>query len=227
MSRVSSRVSSHSRLGDVVEHSARRVGDVRRMHGPAGEVPQQPRVDRPEEQVAPLRPGLTGRCVVEYPPDLGRGEVRVDAQAGLLPDMGPHPLALQRIADGGRPAALPHDRIGDRLPRIPVPDQRRLTLVRNAYRLDLPWGHSRLPQHLINDVQARVEYLPRGVLDPAGRRVYLGDLPADPSQDCAETVQEQRRRPRCALIDSEDMAGLCHRLSPSSLPYTSTYTNSP
>ena len=126
--------------------------------------------------------------------------------------MGRHPLALQRIADGGRPAALPHDRIGDGSPRIPVPDQRRLALVCNPYRLDLTWGHSRLPQQLVYNVQARVEYLLGRVLDPAGRGVYLCNLPADPAEDPAEAVQEKRRRPRRALIDSEDIAGLCHPL---------------
>ena len=56
---------------DVVHHRARGVGIVRRVHAPAGEVPQEPRVNGAEEQASGLGGGARAGHVLENPAQLG------------------------------------------------------------------------------------------------------------------------------------------------------------
>ena len=66
----------------LAEQSARRVGRVRRMNRPAGEVPQQPAVDGAGHEIA-ARCGLAGAIdVIQNPRKLGGGEIRIEQQAG-------------------------------------------------------------------------------------------------------------------------------------------------
>ena len=73
---------------DVEEHRPRGVGRVGGVDLAAGEPPDQERVDRAEGELAAL--GLVARALhpVEQPGDLGRGEIRVEEQAGPGRDLG-------------------------------------------------------------------------------------------------------------------------------------------
>ena len=68
-----------------------------------GELEDEPGVDRPEDRVA----GLGN--VVQQPLDLGPGEVRVEHEAGPLPDQRLAAIALELIAAGGAYARLYRD----------------------------------------------------------------------------------------------------------------------
>src|SRR5262249_49715647 len=66
----------------------------------------------------------------ENPLELRRREVRVGNEARPLPDQ---PGRKLRTAGGGAPV-LPHDRASHGAARAPLPDERRLTLIRDPDR---------------------------------------------------------------------------------------------
>ena len=113
---------------EVEQHRPRRVrqvGDVRRA---AGQLPDEPGVDRPEGQL-PLRP----LGAPEDPLELRRREVRVGDE--------PRPLADQRrrqlrAAIRGAPV-LPHDRAVHRPAGTALPHHGRLALVRDPDRVEV------------------------------------------------------------------------------------------
>ena len=119
---------------DVEEERPAGVRDVGAWTAPAGAVPpvrrqQQERIHRPERQLAALGSVASAGHGVEDRRDLRPAEVGVEGQPGPLPEQrlvarGPEPLAGRR----GDPR-LPDDRVGDRLARRAVPDDRRLALV--------------------------------------------------------------------------------------------------
>ena len=110
------------------------VGHVRAAVGPAREVPDAPGVDVAEHQVAGLGPRARAVDVVEDPAHLGPGEVRGERQTGLLAEPVLPAVRRQRVDDVLLPRVLPHERVVDGLARVPVPDDRRLALVRDADR---------------------------------------------------------------------------------------------
>jgi hypothetical protein len=62
------------------------VGDVGHVDLAARELPDQPSVDRPEQEVAVLGLPAGALDVVQDPVDLGPREIRVDEQARLAAD---------------------------------------------------------------------------------------------------------------------------------------------
>ena len=113
----------------------RRVGHVDAAVDPAGQVPDEPRVDRPEQQVAGgCRGASLASAVIEDPGQLERRGIGRDGQAGQCPEA----VGAERIAGGqtlarpGRPRVLPDDRVVDRPPGPARPDHGRLALVADA-----------------------------------------------------------------------------------------------
>ena len=100
---------------EVHQHRARGVRDVGHVDaavGPAGQVPDEPRVDGPEEQVATGRGSSPFRAaVVEDPRELERRRVGRDRQPGPCPEpvRAVHPGRRQRLAGLRGPGVLPHD----------------------------------------------------------------------------------------------------------------------
>ena len=112
---------------DVEEHRARSVAHVGHVHVSARQAPDEPRVDRPEEEFALLGARTRPRNVVENPLDLRRAEVCVDDQARFRTDVFRLALGLQAVAVLRSPAVLPHNGIVDRLLGLHVPDDGRLS----------------------------------------------------------------------------------------------------
>src|SRR5512138_2610223 len=96
---------------------------------PAGEVPHEPRVDRPEGQPAGARTLARTRHVVEDPGYFAAREVRVDHEPGATRDERLFAPGFERIAELGGAAVLPHDRVVDRLAGFAVPHDRGFALV--------------------------------------------------------------------------------------------------
>lgn len=98
---------------DIEEHRTRRVRHVGHMRPTPRKPPDQPAVDRSEAELALLRALAHARCY-QNPLDLGRREIGVQNQAGLLMNRLLVALAFELLAVGGGPAVLPHDRVIDR-----------------------------------------------------------------------------------------------------------------
>ena len=99
------------------------------MDRTAGEVPYQPCVHGPEYEVTRLR-GI--RCpgdVVQDPPHLGSGEVRVYLESGPPEDLLRISALPHALAYVGGPPVLPNDGVMDGGAGVAVPYYHGLTLV--------------------------------------------------------------------------------------------------
>ena len=159
------------------------------VHLAAGEVPDQPRVDRAEGEVArrpARRPRVSSHSnLVPLKYGSSTSPVRC-AHEGEVPGVG------ELVAAGGGAAVLPHDRAAVRLARSAVPRDDRLALVGDADRRD------------VVDVRrastTSVERRPHGVpdlggvvLDPARLREVLGELAVRRDRPAGR----RRTRPGC------------------------------
>ena len=177
---------------DVEQHRAGGVRDVRGVL--AAELPQKPRVDRAEGEVA------CRACVREQPFELRRREVRIGDQAGALADQ----LHRQLGAACGRPPVLPDDRAADRLTTSLVPDERRLALVRDPDRVELPGPDARVAQRSRRRVEHRLPDLVGIVLHEPGRREVLAELPVAASERLQRVIQDEAGGAGRPLVDRKE-----------------------
>ena len=140
------------------------------------ELVHQPCIDRAEEQLTALGAFTRTLDVLQNPAQLCRGKVGVDDQACFLTKTVGQALFDKLIGVFGGTAALPHDRVTDRLTRRLIPHDGGLTLVGDADRGDLIIGRADLAHRLTRDAQLRLPDLVRVVLDPSGLRKKLGEF---------------------------------------------------
>ena len=117
---------------DIIEHRAAGVGLVGDVDVAVGQLPDEPGVDRAEEQLAFLRPLARAGHVVEQPLDLRTGKIRIRHEPRLGADLVAPARFDDAVDDVGGAAALPDDGVGDRLAGLLVPDHGRLALVGDA-----------------------------------------------------------------------------------------------
>ena len=157
---------------EVVEHCARGIRVVRRVHLAARELPQKPAVDRAEGEVAFFRQLACAGYVVEEPADLADGEIRREHHrrvlAELFQEIGVLAEALDNLL---RLHRLPADGVVNRPPRMAIPDHRRLALIRDADRRDFRLFDARLANRLLRRLNLHRPDLICILLDPAGLRV--------------------------------------------------------
>src|SRR5439155_6884640 len=183
------------------------------MDGAAREPPQEPRVHRAEAKLAALRALPSLRHLVEQPADLGAGEVRVQHEAGLAPELGLVPVGLEALAEGRRAATLPDDGAVHGAARRALPQHRGLALVGDADGRDLGRRDSRGAQSLADRLRRRLPDLPGVVLDPARLRVVLRKLDVAASPHRALRIHHERAGARGALIQRQDEPARRHRFS--------------
>src|SRR5205823_6632265 len=173
--------------------------DVHAAVGAAGELPDHPRVDVPEQHLAALGLATNAVDVVEDPLDLRAGEVGRDRE----PRLGPEPvlasIGAELVADLVRARVLPDDCVEDGPTARALPDDRRLALVRDAdagdvARVDLVEPG---PDHLLRPLPD----LHRVVLDPARLRVDLLVLLLVDRDNLPAVVEDHEAGACSALVD--------------------------
>ena len=102
------------------------------MNGTLCQVPDQPCVYRSKEQFASLRLLPCAGYIFQYACNLRCAEIGIWNQPCPLPDRPVEAVPLEFLDHVRRSAALPYNRVIDRLSGLPVPEYRRLSLVRNA-----------------------------------------------------------------------------------------------
>ena len=112
--------------------------------------------------------------MIQDPFDLRPGKIGVDQQAGLLPEELRKALVFQRIAELGRPPALPHDCMIDGLTCILIPYDHRLSLIRDADRGNILRIYADLIHRLNRYPQLGGPYLVRIMLHPSWFWEILG-----------------------------------------------------
>ena len=182
---------------EVEQHRPRGVRDVGDVLPPAGQAPDEPRVDRADCELA----GRNGGAL-QQPLELRRREVRVRDEPGAAADQ----LGRQLAAPLGRAPVLPHDRVVDRPSGAPLPDERRLALVRDPDRDHVGGAERCGGERVRSRSEDALPELLRIVLHPAGLRVVLLDLAVPTSTDAQLVVHHETCRPGRALVDREDHA---------------------
>src|SRR3989442_1707893 len=196
------------------EVEAERARGVRRVSGvnaTARELPEQPRVDGAEGEVAALRAHTRPGNLVPKPAEFRAREVGVEDWAGLparqaLDTLGPEPVAQR-----GRPATLPDDGALDRSTGHAIPHDGRLALVRDADGGELGPGNPRLGQRRAGGALNGGPDFLGVVLDPARLREILRPPRVSAREHAAVGVDDQGGRPGRALIEGEDVTARGHR----------------
>ncbi len=201
------------------QHRARGVGDVDAVDATvdaAGEMPDQPRIDRPEQQLARLGGGPSFRpAVLEDPGQLERRRIGRDRQPGqaaepVRPAIGGQPLACR-----GGPGVLPDDGVVDRAPGPARPDDGRLALVADADGGQRAGVRTRLTQRDPDAGPHALEDLVGVVLDPAGSRRDLGVLQLVAGDRLPGPVEQDAAAARRPLIDGGDERPRLHQVTSS------------
>ena len=163
---------------DVVEQGAAGVARIGAVQRAAAQIPQQPRIDRPEGEFARFGPGADARHVIQQPRDFRAGEIGIRDQPGFRADRPVEPVRADHVAHRRGAAALPHDRVMDRLARLAIPEQRGFALVGDADRRHVRRADLLLIQHRAGHVALRAPDVMRIVFHPAGFGEMLRRIPA-------------------------------------------------
>ncbi len=86
---------------DVIEHGAGSIGIICYMDRPAGQLPDQPAIHRPEQNLPPACALPRPLDMVKNPFDLGSGKIGIGDQACGLPDRFGMPIRLELVDDPG------------------------------------------------------------------------------------------------------------------------------
>ncbi len=186
----------------------RRCG-VGHVHAAAGQVPDQPGVDRAERELAARRARAGARHVVEQPLELGAGEIGVEHQPGLRRDRRRLARGAQRVAHRRRAAVLPDDGVGDRPPGRALPQQRRLALVGDADGGDVARRDAGLGERLVHRRPTASPRSPRRRARPSPAAGRSGGTPAAPTpRTLPAAIEHDRARAGGALVEREDVRHL-------------------
>src|SRR5215468_10515980 len=117
---------------DVIQQRSRGVGNIGGMYSSAGQAPEEERVDRPEGELPALRTRPGARHVIQYPADLGAGEVRIEQESGPSPYEFLRTLTPEARAFLCRTPVLPDDGAMNRRSAGTLPDDHRLALIGDA-----------------------------------------------------------------------------------------------
>ena len=192
-------------LMDIKEHRAAGIGEVGGMHGPVRQVPHQPAVDGAEQQVARLRAPSGSGDMIQQPLDLRSGKIGVGYEACLFPD-GLTVARSHQLIDGlGGTAALPYDRIGDRLSCFLIPDHGCLALVGDADGSNVLGRSIELIQCSAGDLQGHIPDFICVMLNPAGLRVDLPELLLYRAADIAVMIEEDTAGTGRPLVERHDV----------------------
>src|SRR5262249_38433186 len=161
------------------------------------------RIDRTEAQLAVRRAFPRPAHVAEQPAQLRRAEVGIENEARLAPQQVLRPRRPEGFAVLCGAAILPHDGAMHR-PPSPIPQHRRLALVRDADAGDVVPANAGTPASRPQHAQRDAPDLLGIVLDPTRSREVLRELAVRPAADTAAPVEHQHRRPGGALVDRND-----------------------
>ena len=196
-------------LVDVEEHRAGSVRIIRDMRFAAREFPDQPRINRAEQQLTLLGTLLRALDMVENPANLRCGEVCVNRQTRLLTHLFHEAFRFQCFGNWSRLTALPDNRVVDWPTGLLVPDDGRLALVRDADAGDVARDEARLLEGFLHDRDHRAPDFLGVMLDPARFREMLRELLLGHAHDLGVAVEDDGAVRRRACIQSHYIL-LCH-----------------
>ncbi len=180
------------------------------MRSARRELPDEPRVDRPEcEPVSWLLGSL------ENPLELRCREVRVGHEACAATNE----ISRKLPTTLGRSAILPDDCRVHGTPASLVPDKGRLALVRDPDGHESSRADTRAGERLLGCREDALPDLVRVVLDPSCPREVLVDFAIAATENAQLLVDDERCRTGCSLGDRQITAGACPSPATSACSY--------
>ena len=174
----------------------------------ARQLPDEPRFDCAEQQLAALCALACAGDVFKQPVYLRAGEIGVDDEAGLGPEAVRQALGLQAVAVFARAAALPDDSVVDGLACDLIPDDGGFALVGDADGRDVGGSCADLLHGLDGYAKLRSPDLICVVLDPAGLRKVLGEFALRDAAHFAALIEENAAIGSRAGVQGHDV--FCH-----------------
>ena len=172
---------------------------------PLCQLPDEPAVHSPEGKLPCLRSGPRAINVVQNPVHLAAGEISVRNQ----PRLGLNQFAVaafpKRIAELRRSPVLPHNRVVDRLPRLPIPHDGGLTLIGNPDSRNVALGQISRRQSLGRDATLRRPNLSRRMLHPSWLRKDLAKRPVRYRYNLARFTHHHGSRTCRPLIQRQNV----------------------
>ena len=150
--------------------------------------------------------------MIENPFDLGAGEVGVDQQTGVLPDVLLMARRLEFLTDLRGTAALPDNGVVNRAPGVLFPEDGGLPLVGDADAGDLIRGEVALRHHFRQYPGLGSIDLQGVLLHIAGTGIDLGQFLLSRGNDVSLVIEYHGPGTGCALIQSDNI--LLHVLAP-------------
>ena len=154
-------------LYNIEKKRARGVGHVCNVLVPAGKVPDQPTVYSAESKLAALGTRPRAVYVIQNPLHLGRGEIRIEHEAGLRRDALSGSAVFERLALCSSATILPHDRRMNCFSRCAFPHNHGLALVGNADGRHVARPRSHFAEGFYGAGKLAGQDLHRIVLDPS------------------------------------------------------------
>ena len=183
------------------------------MRFSAGQVPNEPRVNRAEREFAFFGARASAGHVVEQPFQFGAGKVRIEYEAGFLLNERGFAVGFKLVTQTSRAPVLPHDSIGDGLAGGAIPEHRGFTLVGDADSGDVARADARFGDSREQYLMLRRPNLVGVVLDPTGLRKVLAKLFLRGGNGAACVVVDDCPRAGSALIERQDVLYAVHNTS--------------
>ena len=199
---------------NVEQQCARCIGHIGGVRSTAGQAPQQEAVDGAESELSALGAAARARHIVQQPGDFGAREIRVEQQAGLLPDQVFGAVALQVRTHLGRAPVLPDDGPMNRHTATAIPDHRGLALIGDADGRDAAGAQARSSERFTRSRQRVAPDVLRVVLHPAGGGIVLLEFALRHGNAPGLIAEHDAARRGRALIDGENMLSSSHALAP-------------
>ena len=179
------------------------------MYAPAAQSPQDETVNCSERQLALVGFGPGTVNIVQNPGDLGRREIRIEAQTRFVLHDLLCTLRFQGLAEWRSTSILPDNCIVYAASAFAVPDQCRFTLIADADAADVgslrAGRRHRLPR---NGLHRGPDFL-RIVLDPARSRIVLRKFLLRTRHDARFMIIDHSAAAAGSLVDCEQIFA-CH-----------------
>ena len=172
------------------------------MHS-AGQIPDEPRINRAEGQFPSFGTGPQTVVLTQHPHELHGRKIRVDGQAGDGADF--IRVFGKRFGDVGAPTVLPDNRGAYGNTGLPVPYDRGFTLIGDAERADIVFCQTRTAQSCADHLTGGQPDFLGVVFNPAGLREALRELGGRGSDRAAIFSEDDRTGARRPLIEGEQV----------------------
>ena len=177
-------------FSDIIHKSTRSVGVICNMSFAAREFPDEPAVNRTENQVASFSFCSCTFNVIENPFDFRAGEISINDKTRLLLELVNQAFFLEVFADRSRLTGLPYDCVINRTARVLIPNNSGFALVRDTDCCDIAGSKTGLLKSFLHNCRHAAPDLICIMLNPARVREILREFLLGNTNDFGVLVED-------------------------------------